>query len=76
MLYVRYTQEYPLSRLNIFIRSQCCFFLGAFHMAAVVRKKLNDEEEPPELIGVITLEDIIEEIIKAEIVDETDVYSK
>ena len=53
------------------------FKKGTTHIS-IVMKVNNDGEGDPfyECIGIVTLEDIIEEIIQAEIVDETDIYGK
>ncbi|CAB1429193.1 unnamed protein product [Pleuronectes platessa] len=46
------------------------------HLAVVQRVNSEGEGDPfYEMIGIVTLEDVIEEIIKSEIVDETDLYT-
>ena len=50
---------------------------GQSHMAIVNRVNSDGPGDPfYEVMGLVTLEDVIEEIIQAEIVDETDIYSK
>uniref|UniRef100_A0A3P9H013 Metal transporter n=1 Tax=Oryzias latipes TaxID=8090 RepID=A0A3P9H013_ORYLA len=52
------------------------FKKGKSHMAIVQRVNNEGEGDPfYEVLGIVTLEDIIEEIIKSEILDETDLYT-
>nr|XP_002737208.2 PREDICTED: metal transporter CNNM2-like [Saccoglossus kowalevskii] len=51
------------------------FKKGQCHMAFVNRVNSEGDGDPfYEVLGIVTLEDVIEEIIKSEIVDETDIY--
>eukprot|EP01104_Vermistella_antarctica_P015152 TRINITY_DN4914_c0_g2_i1.p1 TRINITY_DN4914_c0_g2~~TRINITY_DN4914_c0_g2_i1.p1 ORF type:complete len:520 (-),score=138.91 TRINITY_DN4914_c0_g2_i1:201-1760(-) len=51
------------------------FKAGRSHMAVVRRVNADGEGDPfYENIGVVTLEDVLEEILQDEIIDETDVY--
>ena len=53
------------------------FKKGNSHLAVVQRVNNEGEGDPfYEAIGIVTLEDILEEIIQSEIVDETDIYCK
>lgn len=50
---------------------------GKSHLAIVQRVNNEGEGDPfYEVLGIVTLEDVIEEIIKSEILDETDLYSE
>lgn len=52
------------------------FSTGKSHLAIVQRVNNEGEGDPfYEVLGIVTLEDVIEEIIKSEILDETDLYS-
>uniref|UniRef100_A0A673ZFN2 Metal transporter n=1 Tax=Salmo trutta TaxID=8032 RepID=A0A673ZFN2_SALTR len=52
------------------------FKRGKSHLAIVHRVNSEGEGDPfYEVLGIVTLEDVIEEIIKSEIVDETDLYT-
>ncbi|KAF7650503.1 hypothetical protein LDENG_00125310 [Lucifuga dentata] len=52
------------------------FKRGKSHLAVVQRVNSKGEGDPfYEVMGIVTLEDVIEEIIKSEIVDETDLYT-
>ncbi|XP_070540255.1 unextended protein-like isoform X2 [Ptychodera flava] len=51
------------------------FKKGQCHMAFVNRVNSEGDGDPfYEVLGIVTLEDVIEEIIKSEIVDETDIF--
>lgn len=52
------------------------FKKGISHMVLIkVVQQVDDRDPVYDIIGVVTLEDVIEELIQSEIVDETDVYS-
>lgn len=54
-----------------------CLSSGKSHLAIVQRVNNEGEGDPfYEVLGIVTLEDVIEEIIKSEILDETDLYSE
>lgn len=54
------------------------FKQGKSHMAFVVRISEEQYEKDPhyEVIGLVTLEDVLEEVMQTEIIDETDVLSE
>lgn len=55
---------------------QLYYSVGKSHLAIVQRVNNEGEGDPfYEVLGIVTLEDVIEEIIKSEILDETDLYS-
>ena len=56
----------------------CHSFLPGNSHLAIVQRVNNEGEGDPfyEVLGLVTLEDVIEEIIKSEILDESDGYSK
>ncbi|XP_032083643.1 metal transporter CNNM4-like [Thamnophis elegans] len=50
------------------------FKKGKSHLAIVQKTHEVNHEQVFEVVGIVTLEDVIEEIIKSEIVDESDIY--
>ncbi|XP_052863560.1 unextended protein [Anopheles cruzii] len=84
-------ENYPLKTLCEFYRNPCHFVFYDLtldvmfkefkeghkgHMAFVHRVNSEGEGDPfYETIGLVTLEDVIEELIQAEIIDETDVFT-
>ncbi|KAG8143166.1 hypothetical protein E2320_000418 [Naja naja] len=50
------------------------FKKGKSHLAIVQMMHELNQEQVLEVVGLVTLEDVIEEIIKSEIVDESDIY--
>uniref|UniRef100_A0A672PKK1 Metal transporter n=1 Tax=Sinocyclocheilus grahami TaxID=75366 RepID=A0A672PKK1_SINGR len=65
-----------LAQLSKPTSKQLCYFLGKSHLAIVQRVNNEGEGDPfYEVLGIVTLEDVIEEIIKSEILDETDLYT-
>ncbi|XP_066494805.1 metal transporter CNNM4-like [Tiliqua scincoides] len=51
------------------------FKKGKSHLAIVQKEKEGEQEPINEVVGVVTLEDVIEEIINSEILDESDIYT-
>ena len=53
------------------------FVVEQYHLGVVVEYDNSSEKDPKaKAVGIVTLEDIIEEMIQEEIIDETDVFSK
>ncbi|POI29606.1 hypothetical protein CIB84_006644, partial [Bambusicola thoracicus] len=69
LLVVLFKKNFEMSKLLI------CLLAGKSHLAIVQRVNNEGEGDPfYEVLGIVTLEDVIEEIIKSEILDETDLY--
>lgn len=70
-----------LVRDRLFLTHVCLcvprMLVGKSHLAIVQRVNNECKGDPfYEVLGIVTLEDVIEELIKSEILDETDMYSK
>eukprot|EP01084_Bolivina_argentea_P084629 152989_1 len=51
-------------------------FISTYRHLAFVKEKVSDDDEHVQYIGIITLEDVIEEILKTDLVDEYDKVDK
>ncbi len=62
---------------ELLLKQMLSLCTGKSHLA-IVQKVNNEGEGDPfyEVLGLVTLEDVIEEIIKSEILDESDGYSE
>lgn len=58
--------------------SELMVILARWHIALVQepRAEENNPETTPVTVGMITLEDVIEEMLQREIIEETDLFSK
>lgn len=67
----------PLRIIGVGVSLPLCFSPAGKSHLAIVQRVNNEGEGDPffEVMGIVTLEDVIEEIIKSEILDETDLYS-
>uniref|UniRef100_A0A7S1EPL1 CNNM transmembrane domain-containing protein n=1 Tax=Timspurckia oligopyrenoides TaxID=708627 RepID=A0A7S1EPL1_9RHOD len=71
---IRVAAPLCVSRLTSLIDLLNEFQRGRSHMAMVFDDLMSVEENERKLVGLVTLEDVIEEILSEEIIDETDVY--
>ncbi|KAJ0033300.1 hypothetical protein NQD34_000407 [Periophthalmus magnuspinnatus] len=70
------TSFYSTASTPQFLSTSSGHAAGKSHLAIVQRVNNEGEGDPfYEVLGIVTLEDVIEEIIKSEILDETDLYT-
>lgn len=76
MMYLIYLKKVCVKQIKI--SSLILFsFSEQYHLGVVVEYDNTGEKDPrAKAVGIVTFEDIIEEMIQEEIIDETDVFSK